>query len=151
MRRLEWAALLAFACAMPTAAHSQFNKAERVERRIAALMTGFNDEMRGYERELKFFHDVPEHKPLLDIRNKLIGQSARMTELELSGPGSGPAMRDLAGQMGLTSRELKLGTDRLDQRAGRGATREVRRAADKMKAHADKMVKAVDKLVAVLR
>ncbi len=151
MRPLKWAALLSAFCVTPTAAHAQFNKAERAEKRIAAIMTEFNEEMRGYERELKFFHDVPEHKSLLDTRNKLVGQSARMTELELSGTGAGPAIRDLAGQMDLTSRELKLGTDRLDQRAGAGAPKEVRRAADKLKAHADRMVKTIDKVVAMFR
>ena len=64
MRRWKWAALLAVLGLTSSTSHAQDKKTEQAERRIALILTEFNEEMRGYERELKYFQRVADFKPL---------------------------------------------------------------------------------------
>ena len=151
MRLTRWAALLAVLCLTPDAAHAQSRKAARAERKIAAVMTDLREEMRVYNRELDFFRRVPEYKPLSDLRNRLDTQAVRVVELETAGPGSGPALRELAREMERTAREMRALTVRLDTRAEAGAPKDVRRVADRLNEQAGQIVRTIDRFAVMFR
>jgi hypothetical protein len=151
MRRLRRTALLAVLCLTPAVAHAQNRNARGAERQIDAVMAEFNEELRGFERDLKFFERVPEFKPMFEIRNRLVGQAAEMTRLDKAGTGSGPAIREIAREMDREARELGAISGLLRKRADAVASTEDRRVADRLKGQADLMVKSIDKLAALFR
>ena len=151
MQRRKWAAFLAVLGLTSITAHAEDKTTVQAERRIAAVLTEFNEEMRGYERELKYFQRVPEFKPLSELHTQLIGQVAQMSKLDTAGRGSGPAILQLAREMDQTARKLDVATGGLEQRAEAVSSREDRAVAERMRAHANAMVRTTDKLIALFR
>ena len=149
MTRREWTTFLAVLCLIPAAARGQSRKAERAQKQIAAVVADFNDEMRGYEREMKTFRQIPEYPSLLDLRNQLVNQASEVTALDRA--GAGPEIRKLAPEFDRNARDLKVMTGRLEKRADAVGDKESRRVTDRMKTHADKMVQATDKLNKLFR
>jgi len=151
MRRLKWAAFLAVLGLTPIVSHAQDKQTVQAERRIAVVLTEFNEEMRGYERELKYFQRVAEFKPLSELHAQLVGQAAQMAKLDTAGRGSGPAILELAREMDRTARKLDVATGSLEQRAEAVSSREDRTVAERMRTHANAMVRTTDKLIALFR
>jgi len=151
MQRRKWAVFLAVLGLAPITAHAQDKQTRQAERQIAVILTEFNEEMRGYERELKYFQRVPEFKPLSELHAQLIGQVAQMSKLDTAGRGSGPAILQLAREMDQTARKLDVATGGLEQRAEAVSSREDRAVAERMRAHANAMVRTTDKLIALFR
>jgi hypothetical protein len=151
MRRRKWAAFLVVLGLTPITAHAQDKQTKQAERQIAAILTEFNEDMRGYERELKYFQHVAEFKPLSELHAQLIAQVAQMSKLETEGRGSGPAILQLAREMDQTVRKLDVATGSLEQRAKAVSSREDRAVAERMRAHANAMVRTTDKLLALFR
>jgi hypothetical protein len=151
MRRPGWNALLALLCLSPAAAHAQNRDARGAVRQIDAVMAEFNEELRSFERDLKYFHKVRDFGPMLEIRNQLVGQAAEMVRLERSGPGSGPAIRELAREMDREARELSAKSGVLRKRADTASSAEDQRVADRLKTQADLMVKSIDTLATLFR
>jgi hypothetical protein len=151
MRRLRWTALLGILCLTPAVAHAQNRNARGAERQIDAVMTEFDEELRSFERDLKYFERVPEFKPMFELRNRLVAQATEMTRLDRAGPGSGPAIRELAREMDHEARELSAISGLLRKRADAIASTEDQRVADRLKGQAELMVKSIDKLAGLFR
>jgi hypothetical protein len=151
MQRLKWAAFLAVLGLAPITAHAQDKQTRQAERQIAAILTEFNEEMRGYERELKYFQRVAEFKSLAELHAQLVAQAAQMAKLDTAGRGSGPAILQLAREMDQTVRKLDVGTGGLEQRAKAVASGEDRAVAERMRTHANAMVRTTDRLLALFR
>ena len=151
MRRVSWTALLALLCLTPSVAHAQNKEARRAERQIDTVLKEFNEALRGFERELKYFDKVREFKPMLDLRNQLVNQSTEILQLDQAGPGSGPKIRDLVRAMDHESRELSAMSGVLRKRADTVSSTKDQEVADRLKLHADEMVKSIDKLAALFR
>jgi hypothetical protein len=149
MTRREWTTFLAVLCLVPAATRGQSKKAERAQKQIAAVVADFNDEMRGYEREMRTFRQIPEYPSLFELRTQLVNQAAEVAALDKA--GAGPAIRELAPEFDRNAHDLKVMTGRLEKRADAVGDKESRRVTDRMKAHADKMVQATDKLNKLLR
>ena len=151
MRRSSWTALLTLLCLAPAVAHAQNKNVRSAERQIDTVMTEFNEDLRGFERELKYFDKVREFKPMLELRNQLVGQSAEMLRLEKSGPGHGPQIRELVRAMDHEARELSAMSGVLRKRADTISSTKDQEVADHLKGHADQMVKSIDKLATLFR
>ena len=151
MRRVSWTALLALLCLTPSVAHAQNNETRRANRQIDTVLKEFNEELRGFERELKYFEKVHEFKPMLDLRNQLVNQSNEMLQLEQSGPGSGPKIRELVRAMDHEARELSAMSGVLRKRADTISSTKDQEVADHLKRHAEEMVKSIDKLASLFR
>ncbi len=102
---------------LPATAHAQGKQKKQAERKVAVLMGEFDNAIRGYDRELKYFDKVPEHRPLLELRNTLVKQSVRISQLDHAGTGSGPAILETAREMERASRQLSAQTGLLRKRA----------------------------------
>ena len=74
-----------------------------------------------------------------------------MRKLETAGPGSGPAILELAREMNRTAAELDVATTRFEKRAEVVAGRDDRAVARRMKTHSDHMVRILRELVAMFR
>jgi hypothetical protein len=151
MRRPSFTALLTLLCLTPAVAHAQNREARSAERQIDTVLKAFNEELRGFERELKYFDKVREFKPMLDLRNQLVSQSAEMLQLAESGPGSGPKIRDLVRAMDHETRELSALSGVLRKRADTISSTKDQEVADRLKAHAEEMVRSIDKLATLFR
>jgi hypothetical protein len=151
MRRRQCLAFLAVVCLAPASSHAQDRETRQAERKIARVVNELNVEMRGYERELKYFQRVPEFKPLYELRTQLVNQSEEMIKLDNLGRGSGPAVIKLAGEMDRTARKLDAETGGLERRARAVSRQEDRTVAERMKVHSDAMVKTIDRLGTLLR
>jgi hypothetical protein len=151
MRRLSCTALLALLCLAPAVAHAQNKEARSAERQIDTVLKEFNEALRGFERELKYFDKVREFKPMLDLRNQLVNQSNEMLRLEQSGPGSGPKIRELVRAMDHEARELSALSGVLRKRADTISSTKDQEVADHLKLHAEEMVKSIDKLASLFR
>ena len=121
------------------------------ERQIDTVLKEFNEELRGFERELKYFDKVREFKPMLDLRNQLVNQSNEMLRLEQAGPGSGPKIRELVRAMDHETRELSAMSGVLRKRADTVSSTKDQEVADHLKRHAEEMVKSIDKLANLFR
>ena len=148
MLRLTCATVLVISFLAPATAHAQSPKAAR---KVAELMTEFTTEMRGYERELKYFQRVPAQKPLLELHNVLVAQAGKIMELDGAGKGTGPAILDLARQMDRGTRQLVADTIQFEKHADVVGSGEARVIAKRMKLHSESMVRAVDKLIGMFR
>lgn len=151
MRRRRWMALLALFCVAPVVSHAQDKESRQAKGKIAEVLSQFHEQMRGYERELKYFQRVAAFRPLFDLHAQLLGQAAQMRQLETAGRGSGPAVLELARQMNRTARQLDAATAAFEKRAEAVSSREDRAVAARMKNHADTMVKTLEQLVAMFR
>jgi hypothetical protein len=151
MRRLNSASLLALLTLVPAAAYAQDKPTAQAVRKIDRILTEFNDEMRGYERELKYFQRVPEFAPLLELRSQLLAQAMQIRQLDTAGRGSGPAILEAAREMDRTVRQLDAQTSRLQKHADAVSKAEGRVVAARMLTHANRMVKIVDQLIVMFR
>jgi hypothetical protein len=151
MRRRRWMAFFALLCVAPVVSHAQDKESKQAKRKIAEVLSEFNEEMRGYERELKYFQRVAAFRPLFDLHAQLLGQAAQMRKLEMAGRGSGPVVLELAREMNRTARQLDAATATLEKRAEAVSSRQDRAVAERMKKHADTMVKTLGQLVAMFR
>jgi len=151
MRRLSCTALLALLCLTPAVAHAQNKEARSAERQIDSVLKEFNEALRGFERELKYFDKVREFRPMLDLRNQLVNQSNEMLRLEQAGPGSGPKIRELVRAMDHETRELSAMSGVLRKRADTISSTKDQEVADRLKLHAEEMVKSIDKLATLFR
>jgi hypothetical protein len=151
MRRLICTALLALLCLTPAVAHAQTKEARRAERQIETVLKEFNEALRAFERELKYFDKVREFKPMLDLRNQLVNQSDEMLQLDQAGPGSGPKIRELFRAMDHETRELSAMSGVLRKRADTISSTKDQEVADRLKLHAEEMVKSIDKLAPLFR
>ena len=79
------------------------------------------------------------------------GQAVQVNKLGAQGPGSGPAVLEVAREMDRTARQLDAATIRLEKRAETVSSSEDRTVAQRMKAHSDNMVRTVDKLISLFR
>ena len=148
MLRMTCATVLLIGFLAPATATAQSPKAAR---KVAELMTEFNTEMRGYERELKYFQRVPAQKPLLELHNVLVAQAGKIMELDGAGKGTGPAILDLARQMDRGTRQLVADTIQFEKRTDVVGSGEARVIAKRMKLHSESMVRAVDRLIGMFR
>jgi hypothetical protein len=148
MRRLGRNALLTLLCLSPVVAHAQNRGAVR---QIDGIIAEFNEELRSFERDLKYFQRVREFGPMFEIRNQLVGQAAEMVRLDKAGPGSGPAVRELAREMDREARELSAMSGVLRKRADAVSSTEDQRVADRLKAQAELMVRSIDKMANLFR
>jgi hypothetical protein len=151
MRRLSCTALLALLCSTPYAVHAQNREVRRAERQIDTILKEFNEELRGFERELKYFDKVREFQPMLDLRNQLVEQSNEILRLEQAGPGSGPQIRELVRAMDRETRELSAKSGVLRKRADTISSTKDQEVADHLKLHAEEMLKSIDKLATLFR
>jgi hypothetical protein len=117
MRRRIWMGVVALLCVAPVVSHGQDKESRKAKRKIAEVLSDFNEPMRGYERELKYFERVAAFRPLFDLHAKLRGQAAQMRQLETAGRGSGRAVLDLAREMNRTARQLDAATAAFEKRA----------------------------------
>jgi hypothetical protein len=141
----------ALLCVAPVLSYGQDRETRKARRKIAEVLSDFNEQMRGYERELKYFQRVAAVRPLFDLHAKLMGQAAQMRKLESAGRGSGRAVLQLAREMNKTARELDGVTTNLEKRAEAVSSRQDRAVAARMKSHANNMVKTLEELVAMFR
>jgi hypothetical protein len=135
----------------PAVTQAQNKETRSAERQIDTVLKEFNESLRGFERELKYFDKVREFRPMLDLRNQLVNQSNEMLRLEQAGPGSGPKIRELVRAMDHESRELSAMSGILRKRADAVSSAKDQEVADRLKAHAEEMVKSIDKLATLFR
>lgn len=141
----------ALLCLAPRVSHGQDREARKARRTIAEVLSEFGAENQGYQRELKYFAHVAPSRSLSEIHAKLIGQAAQMRKLETAGPGSGPAVLELAREMTRTAGELDVATTRFEKRAEAVSSRKDREVAARMKHHSDRMVTVLKELIAMFR
>lgn len=151
MRRRRWMAVFAVLCVVPVVSNAQDKETRKAKRKIAEVLTDFNGQMQGYQRELKYFERVAAFRPLFDLHTKLLGQAAQMRKFEAAGRGSGPAVLELAREMNQTARQLDAATTNFEKRAEHVSSRQDRVVAERMKVHANNMVRTLEELVAMFR
>ena len=151
MLRRKWMGVVALLCLAPVVSHGQDKEARKARRTINEVLSEFGDENKGYQRELKYFDHVAASRPLSEIHAKLLAQATQMRKLEAAGPGSGPAILELAREMNRTVGELDVATTRFEKRAEAVSSRKDREVAERMKHHTDKMVPIVKELIAMFR
>jgi hypothetical protein len=141
----------ALLCLAPLVSYGQNKEARQARRKISEVLTEFGEENQGYQRELKYFGRVAASRPLAEIHAKLVGQAAQMRRLEAAGPGSGPAVLELAREMTRTAGQLDVATTRFEKRAEAVSSRQDREVAERMKHHSDRMVTVLKELIAMFR
>jgi hypothetical protein len=151
MRQSMLPALVTLLFLVPSVGKAQGKQQKQAERKIVVLMGAFNEAIRGYDRELKYFERVPESRALLELRNSLVKHSTRISQLDVAGTGSGPAILETAREMERASRQLSAQTGQLRKRADVIGTLDARNVADRMKGHADTMGRTADQVVTMFR
>ncbi len=151
MHRRNWMEAVALLCLVPAVSHGQNREGRKARRTINEVLSEFGEENKGYQREIKYFEHVVAIRPLVDLHAKLIGQVAEMRKLETAGPGSGPAILELAREMHRTAGELDVATTRFEKRAEAVSSRKDREVAERMKHHTDKMVTVLKELITMFR
>lgn len=138
-------------CVAPVVSYGQDSETRKARRKIAEILSDFNEQVRGYERELKYFERTAAFRPLFDLHASLMGQAAQMRKFESAGRGSGPAVLQLAREMNRTARELDAATINFEKRAEAVSSRQDRAVAARMKTHANNMVKTLEELIGMFR
>lgn len=136
---------------VPVSARGQSGETRRAQRKVAEIVTEFDVQLRGYERELKYFERTREFRPLLELRNRLVEQAAELAQLDRGGRGQGPAILRVAREMDHVARRLDAETRVLEKHADAVSSAEGKAVAARMRDHADAMVRTIDQLIGMFR